>query len=242
MEQRPLRLGDQVDDYCPRERRITNHAIVALVNNEIRQTRCTACDSEHEYKEARVPRRRKKAPTAALYDEVLAEVAGGQLVTPADGVAEDPPPAAPPGPEPAEVPDTPAPVEVNGAEAPETMVAAVADEPTDGSDDRNDEPDVPEEAGSHRRLIRATLPRSESDEPPPRPIPEFTMHQRQGRGGQNFRGRGGNDQGRGGHGHGRGGFRHGQADGNRDPQGQANGNRSRRGGKGRRRGSRKRSR
>ena len=31
MEQRPLRLGDIVDDYCPRERRVTNHAIVALV-------------------------------------------------------------------------------------------------------------------------------------------------------------------------------------------------------------------
>ena len=26
MEQRPLRLGDLVDDYCPRERRVTNHA------------------------------------------------------------------------------------------------------------------------------------------------------------------------------------------------------------------------
>src|SRR5262245_61791875 len=30
MEQRPLRLGDNVDDYCPRERRVTNHAIVAI--------------------------------------------------------------------------------------------------------------------------------------------------------------------------------------------------------------------
>ena len=42
MEQRPLRLGDLVDDYCPRERRVTNHAIVAIVNDSIRQTRCTA--------------------------------------------------------------------------------------------------------------------------------------------------------------------------------------------------------
>ena len=29
MEQRRLRLGDILDDYCPRERRVTNHAIVA---------------------------------------------------------------------------------------------------------------------------------------------------------------------------------------------------------------------
>ena len=57
MEQRPLRLGDIVDDYCPRERRITNHAVVALVGDAIKQTRCTTCDAEHVYKDAKVPRR-----------------------------------------------------------------------------------------------------------------------------------------------------------------------------------------
>jgi hypothetical protein len=41
---------------------------------------------------------------------------------------------------------------------------------------------------AHRRLIRASLPRTEGEPPAPRPIPEFTMHQRsQGRGGQGFR-------------------------------------------------------
>ena len=66
MEQRPLRLGDIVDDYCPRERRITNHVIVALIDDRIRQTRCTTCESEHVYKEARVPRRRKKDEAGEL--------------------------------------------------------------------------------------------------------------------------------------------------------------------------------
>src|SRR5262249_40070088 len=60
MEQRTLRLGDLVDDYCPRERRITNHAIVAIVNDGIRQTRCTTCDTEHVFKGAKPPRRRPK--------------------------------------------------------------------------------------------------------------------------------------------------------------------------------------
>src|SRR5690349_5403131 len=76
MEQRPLRLGDIVDDYCTRERRVTNHAIVAVVENVIRQTRCTTCDTEHAYKGAREPRLRKKPPTSALYDQVLANVTG----------------------------------------------------------------------------------------------------------------------------------------------------------------------
>ena len=31
MEQRRLRLGDILDDYCPRERRVTNHAVVAMI-------------------------------------------------------------------------------------------------------------------------------------------------------------------------------------------------------------------
>mgnify|MGYP003297181116 CR=1 FL=1 len=58
MEQRRLRLGDTLDDYCPRERRVTNHAIVAMIEEDIKQTRCTTCDAEHAYKGARVPRRR----------------------------------------------------------------------------------------------------------------------------------------------------------------------------------------
>src|SRR4051794_7105448 len=68
MEQRPLRLGDLVDDYCPRERRITNHAIVAIVNEAIRQTRCIACDTEHVFKGAKPPRRRLVKPDAGVVE------------------------------------------------------------------------------------------------------------------------------------------------------------------------------
>src|SRR5918999_1005729 len=72
MEQRRLRLGDILDDYCPRERRVTNHAVVAMIGEDVKQPRCTTCDAEHAYKGARVPRRRKKETPAALYKEVLA--------------------------------------------------------------------------------------------------------------------------------------------------------------------------
>src|SRR5262249_30099381 len=75
MHQRQLRLGDILDDYCPRERRLTNHAIVAMIGAEVKQTRCTTCDAEHEYKHAKVPRQRKKSDApAALYGQ---GVAGG---------------------------------------------------------------------------------------------------------------------------------------------------------------------
>ena len=73
MQQRQLRLGDILDDYCPRERRVTNHAVVAMVGQDVKQTRCTTCDAEHEYKHAKVPRQRRKSDTpAALYSQVLA--------------------------------------------------------------------------------------------------------------------------------------------------------------------------
>ena len=73
MEQRRLRLGDILDDYCPRERRVTNHAVVAMIEEDVKQTRCTTCDAEHVYKGGKAPRR-KKTETGALYKEVLAGI------------------------------------------------------------------------------------------------------------------------------------------------------------------------
>src|SRR5882757_6854259 len=72
MQQRQLRLGDILDDYCPRERRVTNHVIVAMIADDVKQVRCTTCDADHEFKHAKVPRQRRKTDTpAALYAQVL---------------------------------------------------------------------------------------------------------------------------------------------------------------------------
>src|SRR3954471_5795803 len=72
MQQRQPRLGDILDDYCPRERRVTNHVVVAMVDEDVKQTRCTTCDADHEYKHAKVPRQRRKDTPAALQAQVLA--------------------------------------------------------------------------------------------------------------------------------------------------------------------------
>jgi hypothetical protein len=69
MQQRRLQLGDTLDDYCPRERRITNHAVVAMIDEEVRQTRCTTCDADHEYRHAKVPTPRKKKDAADVVSE-----------------------------------------------------------------------------------------------------------------------------------------------------------------------------
>jgi hypothetical protein len=163
MQQRQLRLGDILDDYCPRERRLANHTIVAMVGNDIRLTRCTTCDTEHPYKGGKVPRlRKKKTSVEAAYDEVLESVKQDAppavLVTQPDADAPDAPSGEA---EPQHTPQVPA--HSDNGSAPEQV--------------------APEEIRLHRPLIRAQLPRIER-EPVARPVPEFTIRQagkRQGR-------------------------------------------------------------
>ena len=185
MQQRQLRLGDILDDYCPRERRVTNHVVVAMVGEDVKQTRCTTCDAEHEYKHAKVPRQRRKSETpAALYSQVLAN--GPKRVAHEgvpNGDAAGPITVAAPDDHDENNHDE------NTSEMPEDVVAASAqnepaqqdaetpaDEHVDGGDERDDE-----EGPIHRRLIRASLPRPEGQQPPARPIPEFTIRQPGGR-------------------------------------------------------------
>jgi hypothetical protein len=195
MEQRRLRLGDILDDYCPRERRVTNHAIVAMVEEDVKQTRCTTCDAEHAYKGARVPKRRKKEVPAALYKEVLAGMpdvdalpalaAPVVVAAPVVGLPEAativPLPAAAPAPrataEDEEMDDDLGPAAIEAAEAPDATYEAEAGPP-------------PDEGPVHRPLIRATLPRPEGAQKDTRPAPEFTIRQNVGRhnGGSHFRG------------------------------------------------------
>src|SRR3954471_16050290 len=84
MQPRRLRLGDVVDDYCSRCRLLSNHAIAAIVDDAIKQTRCSTCDFEHPYKDGKLPvRRTRKDGTSALYQQVLDNVTDG---TPDDAV------------------------------------------------------------------------------------------------------------------------------------------------------------
>jgi hypothetical protein len=164
MQQRQLRLGDILDDYCPRERRLANHTVVAMVGNDVRLTRCTTCDTEHPYKGGKAPRlRKKKTSVEAAYAEVL------------ESVKQDTQPHAVlvAHPEAAEEPESP-----SGDEE-----AQDADASAPHGDNGNAPPTTPEEVRLHRPLIRAQLPRVER-EPMARPAPEFTIRQankRQGR-------------------------------------------------------------
>lgn len=44
-----LRLGDEIDDYCVKCKRLTNHLVVSIVDEEPAKVRCRSCYSDHDY-------------------------------------------------------------------------------------------------------------------------------------------------------------------------------------------------
>ncbi|MEQ1886275.1 MAG: hypothetical protein ABL967_14515 [Bryobacteraceae bacterium] len=87
-----LRLGDIIDDYCVKCRRLTNHAIVSLVDGDAAKVRCRTCYSDHNYLREQIPPSKKELQKQKLFDAVLSGA------TPAAG---DPPPAESPATAPA---------------------------------------------------------------------------------------------------------------------------------------------
>ena len=196
MQDRRYRPGDALDDYCPRERRITDHAIVAMIEDEIRRTRCASCDAEHEYKEAKVPPPRRKTPPPALFNQVLEGMNGPNAPHPSRSAPEPEELQRHSAPEPSELRrDKPA--EPTPIEAPVVAVATVPEPLELGRDDATpidappEEDDSREQGGFRRSLIRATFPRPEGAAPPPRSAPEFTiqsLNNRRNGGGQRHAG------------------------------------------------------
>ena len=74
MPNRPPRLGDVIDDYCPRCRLLLNHDVAAMLQEDIAQVTCRTCHNTHEYRHAQVPTRRKARQAKEkqnLMDQVL---------------------------------------------------------------------------------------------------------------------------------------------------------------------------
>jgi hypothetical protein len=167
MQQRQPRLGDVLDDYCPRERRLTNHVVVAMVGDNVKQTRCTTCDADHEYKQAKLPRLRRKTEAPAA---LAAQGFGAPKLHGHESASEHDETGQPAG-------DSSEPA----SEHEDLAAAAVVDkadadtEPDPDADDMG-QPGA-DEGPVHRRLIRAALPRHEGQAPPTRPNPEFTIRQ-----------------------------------------------------------------
>jgi hypothetical protein len=87
-----LRLGDVIDDYCIKCRRLTNHSVVSIVNGQAAKVRCRTCYSDHDYRREQIPPSKKELKKAALMAEVLASAPPSTPVAdaiPAAPVEED---------------------------------------------------------------------------------------------------------------------------------------------------------
>ncbi len=84
-----LRLGDEIDDYCVKCRRLTNHSIVSMVETKAAKVRCRTCYSDHDFRNEQAPPSKKElARQKELFNAVLAGVAPAEAIT-----AEVDPPA-----------------------------------------------------------------------------------------------------------------------------------------------------
>ncbi|MGH9355927.1 MAG: hypothetical protein ACRD10_07340 [Terriglobia bacterium] len=85
------RLGDLIDDYCPRCRLLLNHAIAGMVNGEVAKVVCQTCHTEHPFRHGEGGKK-KPEPRTVLFEQVVAKMPA----PPAAAVTDPPaPPASP---------------------------------------------------------------------------------------------------------------------------------------------------
>src|SRR5271157_4360425 len=68
------RLGDDIDDFCVRCKRLTNHLVVSVMNGGPAKVRCRTCHSDHDYRHEQAPPPKVDLRKAALFNEVLKKV------------------------------------------------------------------------------------------------------------------------------------------------------------------------
>ncbi len=69
----PPRLGDLIDDHCPRCRLLLNHAIASMMNGKVAKVICQTCLTEHPFLyEDGAKRKKPPGGRETLFDQVLA--------------------------------------------------------------------------------------------------------------------------------------------------------------------------
>jgi hypothetical protein len=76
---RDIRLGDDIDDFCVRCKRVMNHNVVSVLNGQAAKVRCRTCHSDHDFRHEQAPPPKIDARKAALFNEVLKKVAPGEV-------------------------------------------------------------------------------------------------------------------------------------------------------------------
>jgi hypothetical protein len=90
---RETRLGDVIDDFCIKCRRVTNHSVVSLLDTQAAKVRCRTCYNDHDYRHEQAPPTKKELlKQKELFDAVLSGIVPAAVVEdPLPEVLEDPP-------------------------------------------------------------------------------------------------------------------------------------------------------
>ena len=86
------RLGDEIDDFCIKCKRLTNHAIVSLLNGNAAKVRCRTCYHDHDFRNGEPLPSKKDLKKAQLFEQVLAGAGApaAAVVAPAEEEAPAP--------------------------------------------------------------------------------------------------------------------------------------------------------
>jgi hypothetical protein len=86
---REVRLGDVIDDFCVKCKRIMNHSVVSLVDSQPAKVRCRTCYNDHDYRHEQAPPPKVDPRKAALFNAVLAKVQPGADPVPVEPAAPE---------------------------------------------------------------------------------------------------------------------------------------------------------
>jgi hypothetical protein len=76
MLMRAARLGDDIDDFCVKCKRVMNHSVVSILNDAPAKVRCRTCHSDHDFRNEQPPPPKVDPRKAALFNQVLGNVTG----------------------------------------------------------------------------------------------------------------------------------------------------------------------
>ena len=82
------RLGDVIDDFCVKCRRITNHSIVSLIEEQAAKVRCRTCYHDHDYRHEQAPPSKKELKKAEEAAQAALAAAHGNGIAEAAEIQE----------------------------------------------------------------------------------------------------------------------------------------------------------
>ncbi|MDP9055591.1 MAG: hypothetical protein M3N93_15020 [Acidobacteriota bacterium] len=71
---RAARLGDDIDDFCVKCKRVMNHSVVSILTDAPAKVRCRTCHSDHDFRNEQAPPPKVDPRKAALFNQVLGSI------------------------------------------------------------------------------------------------------------------------------------------------------------------------